>query len=703
MFFMLETQKEIRLKISGMTCSNCAFGIERELITLGAENVKINFANGLATFNLSSADKLNSVFKILDKRGFKGSLEKDHSPKFEFSVFAKFLIVSILTLPLLLGMYLPWHLLHQPFLQLILSTPVVLIGFLHFGPAALSSIKERQPNMDVLILIGVGAAFLYSLIGTIFNLGPDYQFYETAATIVTFVLLGNLIEHKAISKTTSAVHDLTQLQSGKAHKILDLNKNDIVDVDIQDLLLGDLLQINSGEKVPLDAIIKKGNGSLDESLLTGESLPLEKTIGDKIIGGTVLVSGNLIVETVAIGANTVMAGLIRLVEQAQKDQPKIQRIGDKVSGIFVPIVVTLSILTFIINYTLLEQSLASALMRAIAVLVIACPCAMGLATPLAIMLGVGRAAKAGVLIKGGSTIEKLAYSNKFAFDKTGTLTTGKFKIKNINYYSSNAEEVGQIIASLTQESTHPISKSLNQIYKDQQKLELNNLREERGLGVFAIDKNDQEFSLGSKKLLPSQINGPEHDLYLFRNNALIAGIDIEDELKQDALSTIQNLKSFNIDPLLISGDHDKKCRSAAEKLGISKFFSEQNPAQKLELIKYESQNCLLTYVGDGVNDAPALAQASVGISLSSASQIAIQSAHIILLGSELNRVIVASRIAKLTLKIIKQNLFWAFFYNIFAIPLAAAGYLNPTLAALTMACSDVVIVFNSFRLKVAKL
>ncbi|MGZ6540196.1 MAG: heavy metal translocating P-type ATPase, partial [Bacteroidia bacterium] len=562
--------------------------------------------------------------------------------------------------------------LNQPYIQLILCVPVFTIGVLQFGKSAWGSVKIGIPNMDVLIFIGSSAAFIYSVIGIFLYQNTmevhNYLFFETSATIITLVLLGNVMEHRSVKQTTSAIKELSSLHVSSAKIIsLHLGKEIISEIAYKDIPVGALLQVNTGDKIPVDGEIISGDLSADESMLTGESIPVEKTIGDKVIGGTIAVSGNMRMRAEKVGNETALSKIIDLVKKAQQAKPDIQKLGDKISAIFVPSVLGISILTFLISFFVVHISAQASLMHSVAVLVISCPCAMGLATPTAVMVGIGRAAKKGILIKGGNTLEEFAKIKNIVFDKTGTLTTGEFQIKKTICFNAVSEnEVKDILFQLEQHSSHPIAKS---IVKELKAVHLSKkfitINEEKGLGVSAVDIEKNTYRIGSYKIAATLTKDDSHSVYVLKNNELIATLDIEDTLKLNAKATIKALHEKGITTIMLSGDNKKNCDELGQKINIDKIYSEQLPAQKLELIEKLKSEASTAMVGDGVNDAPSLAMATVGISLSNATQVAIQSAQIILLqNNDLSVLTEAHLISKHTLITIKQNLFWAFLYNI---------------------------------------
>ena len=710
---MEETAAKITLNVEGMDCSSCALGITKSLTKLGLKDVNVNFATGEAVFKEDKAIELTSVVNNIEGLGYKViDFKKEEAGKRAWTKVEKLFYFSLLfTVPLFLHMFLPFHFLHNPLVQLGLSIPVVVVGMYHFGKSALGSLRSGVPNMDVLIAIGAGSAFVYSLSGTIIYYGlpevSNFLFYETAATIITLVLLGNVIEHRSVKQTTTAIKELSALQEGKAKLVVIKDgKEEIEETNIESIIKYDVVVVNTGDRIPVDGEIVAGNASVDESMLTGESIPAEKTVGDAVTGGTISVNGNIRVRAKKVGKDTVLAHIIELVKNAQNTKPSIQKLGDRVSAVFVPAVVGIAVLTFVISYFAAGLTLQSSLMHSIAVLVISCPCAMGLATPTAVMAGLGRAAKRGILIKGGQTLEEFAQVEKVVFDKTGTLTTGKFSIKKIVSYNGTEEQkIIDLLYAMEKNSSHPIAKSIVENLKSKAaNLNLTDVKEEKGLGISAIDKEGTIIKAGSFRIAENQAENKTHNIYLMINGTLAGAVDLEDEIQPYAKEAIALLNGVGIETIMLSGDKKERCEELAAKLGIKKVYSEQSPAQKLAIAEQLSQTSKIAMVGDGINDAPALAKAQVGISLSNATQVAVQSADIILLGSSgMKQLYESLLISKHTLKTIKQNLFWAFFYNVIAIPIAAFGFLNPMVGALSMAFSDVIVIGNSIRLKTKKL
>jgi len=556
--------------------------------------------------------------------------------------------------------------------------------------------------MDVLIFIGSSAAFFYSLYGWWYFTGTNeaynYLFFETSATIITLVLLGNVLEHRSVKQTTTALKDLSEIQNITAKKI----ENDkIIKIKFEEIKIGDILVINNGDKVPTDGKIIWGECSVDESMITGESFPVSKEINSQVIGGTLVNSGSIKITVTNVGKKTVLSQIIELVKNAQKDQPNIQKFGDKVSAIFVPIVILISIFTFFISFYFFNISLVDAFLRSIAVLVVSCPCAMGLATPTAIMVGIGRAAKNGILIKGGVTLEKMGNIKNIAFDKTGTITTGKFKINEFHIIKGEENEIKNIIYNLEKFSSHPIANSIiNELSDFSKEIQIENIEEKNGFGISGSFNGSNYFIGKNPDIIPDE----KFDIYFSKDNEIIAKIKLQDEIKENTHKVIDELKENNFKTILISGDRKEKCEKLNQEITFDSIYTNQLPQDKLNVIETLNQEDNTIMIGDGINDAPALSKAFLGISLGNASQIAIQASEIILLNNKnLNQLPKALKIGKHTLLTIKQNLFWAFSYNIIAIPIACLGYLNPMWAALFMAFSDIVVIGNSIRLKFKKI
>jgi len=690
--------------IEGMTCIGCAKTIEAQLNAMGCSVISVNNSLGEACAIVPNDKKASTIAQNLSKIGYPSKVRvssKIKTQKNKWSRLEIFLVISsIFTIPLLFHMLLPLSsLINQPEIQLALSIPVFIIGIIQFGRSAWYSILSKSANMDVLIFMGSASAFIYSLYGTITYYGTElahhYLFYETSAGIITLVLLGNFLEERAVKKTTSALKDLQQLQVNKATLIIKNEQTE--EIDAENIQPGNILLVKEGEKIPTDGIIVEGSGTLDESLLTGESEPIERKKNDQIIAGAILVKGILKIRAQQSIENNTISKIHQLIKDAQLKQPQIQRIGDKVSAVFVPVVISIALFTFLIGWQYADLSFQKALISSIAVLVISCPCAMGLATPTAVMVGVGKAAKSGAVIKGGDTLEKIADSKTIIFDKTGTLTSGLFKVKKMDVHQGTKDNAQSIIKSLELNSNHPIAKSLLSFWKNTEITALSKIVETKGIGMEGLDKNGNHWSFGSSINLHKKSKA---DLVLIKNKELFAEIWIEDEIKPNAKELISWLyaKQFNV--ILLSGDKASKCKLIADQLGIKEYHGEKMPDEKMKFINELTEKEKLIMIGDGINDAPSLTMANVGISFGKAADIAQNAADVVLLESnDLHKIKELIQTSQLTLSTIKQNLFWALFYNAVAIPIAAMGFLSPIIAAGSMAFSDLIVIGNSLRLK----
>ena len=605
-------------------------------------------------------------------------------------------------------MFLPWAPLHNPLVQLALSIPVYSLGLWFFGKSAFHSLRSGVPNMDVLIFMGAAASFFYSIFGTFYYYNSpemhNYLFYETGASIISLVLFGNLLEKRAVKKTTNAIQSLSNLQVKTAKLMIEVGGVwQIKEVEVAQLQLGNRLQINNGDIVPIDAIVVSGDAECDEQMMSGETMPVHKKMGDKVIGGTHLLNGNLQVEVSTSLRESTLSQIIEMVKKAQGSKPSIQKLGDQVSAVFVPIVISISLLTFFISYFWLNLGSAQSMLRAVAVLVISCPCAMGLATPTAIMVGIGKAAKRGILIKGGEVLENFAKNKKIIFDKTGTLSTGQFIFTDFWFEPSQEKEVKEMIFEIESHSSHPIAKALVAAYPNWKGTQtyFKGIEEIKGAGMYAHTEDALLYKIASAKHL--EIADDSYDLYFVKGTEIIAKWNMSDEMKVGAIELMAYFKKQNVETILLSGDRKKKVLQVSNLLGISEGKYEQNPAQKLAYIEQQSLLEPLVMVGDGVNDAPALSKVSVGVSFAKGSDIAIKAANLVLMRSDLMALQEAHLISKLTYKTIKQNLFWAFFYNAICIPLAAAGYMHPMMGALSMAFSDVIVIGNSLLLNIKKI
>jgi Cu+-exporting ATPase len=721
--------EHIQLKVDGMSCTNCALSIHKYLENQGAIEPKVSFMEGEVQFDLPADLKKETLLKGITNLGFKVRGQEEAAPKKKWldnnkerAIFC--LIFSIpLVVHMLPGMnQIPGiHIFMNPYLQLGLTLPVFLVGMRYFGKSAWNSLRIGIPNMNVLVSIGALSSFGYSLYGTIIGQGMEFAYYETTVTILTLVFFGNYLEDASIESTQRALKDLVKAQKVMANMIVfDENHKEILfSVESDTLKVGDLVLINAGETIPMDCKVLWGEANVNESIVTGESVPVHRKMNDNLLGGSTIENGTIKAYVTAVGNDTVLANILKMVKAAQGEKPPVQILADKISAIFVPLVLSIALVTLLGNYFFAHNASGASLgfgnsmLRAIAVLVISCPCAMGLATPAAIAVGLGRGARNGVIFKNAKSLETFKDIKQVVFDKTGTLTTGHFEIANFKIVdtkndsaSLTEQDFKALVYSLERYSNHPIAKCISGSWKTNDTTNWAKIEEIKGLGIQAIDKEGNEYWAGSFKTLVNQNTEDGHNIYLQKNNKLIGWVDVADQIRPEAKEVIDILRRQGIHTILLSGDRKEKCEAVAKTLGIQEIISEQSPADKLEKLGALTAIAPTAMVGDGINDAPALAKATIGISLSNASHIAIQSAQVILMNNGLKNLPMSLGLGKRTYETIKENLAWAFSYNIIAIPVAALGLLGtwgPTYGALIMGLSDVVLAINSLRLFKKKL
>ena len=703
--------KKVNWKVDGMTCSNCALTVQQYLTREGMNDVKVNLMGGEVSFDIDGKNE-QQIIKGIESLGYTVESEETQAPTRSKKIFAnhkqRFLFCLVFTIPLMLHMFDKWvhiHWLMNPWVQLGLCLPVYVVGMDFFGRSAIKSIRNRMPNMNVLVAIGATAAFVYSLTGALLNMGSGYLFFETTASIITLVFLGNFLEDASIQSTQRALNTLAKSQKVMANMIaFDEHHQEIIfPIENTQLRSGDLILIKSGEQVPADCKILSGDATVNESIITGESLPMTKKGKDKLIGGSIIIDGIIKAQVTTEAKDSVLSNIINLVKQAQSEKPPVQQLADKISAIFVPVVLGIAVVAFVVNYLVLHDFTIS-LMRSIAILVIACPCAMGLATPAAIAVGLGRAAKNGVLFRNAKSLELFRTIKQVVFDKTGTLTTGRFELANFEVTTDNisADEFKQIAFSLEKYSNHPIARCITASWKQKDAIRWAKVEEKKGTGMLATTATGDRYVAGSFETAMGLTTEDSHNVYILKNGVLLGWIDVKDEVRPEAISIVQYLRHRNIRTILLSGDRLNKCQQLANLLGIDEVIAEKKPEEKLAVIEDLTLQGPTAMVGDGINDAPALAKATIGISLSEASHIAVQTADVVLMNSGIKNLPLALGLGRHTFITIKQNLFWAFFYNIIAIPVAAFGLLTPTFGALVMGLSDVVLAINSVRLFVKK-
>lgn len=705
--------EKILLNVRGMTCSSCAQGINRHLAKKGLPDTLVSFESGEVEAPLITGWDAGRLISEINSLGYEASLpgktedkptwiQKINSLEFRFAVSAAF------TLPLLLHMFVGWHLLHLPLVQFLLSLPVMWIGWSHFGKSAWGSVKALAPNMDVLITLGSSSAFFYSLAGWLFvkeGHTGHYLFFETAATIITLLLLGNLIERKSLERTQSALEDLTRTLPQEALRITNpmTTGESTTTIPASSLQPNDLVLVNAGTRIPADGLIYWGYATVDESMMTGESVPAEKKENDKVIAGSVIQSGTIKIIVEQAGEKTILSQMVQSIRQSVLRKPAIQRTGDRLSAWFVPIVILIALGT-LAYWLFAGLDSGDALMRAVAVLVISCPCAMGLATPTAVAVAIGRASSMGAVIKGGDTLERLASIDTIVLDKTGTITRGEPAISRIAYYADE-EYCRYLLGKLEKYSTHPYARCLarqfeNTSYKDAPSFQA--ITEIPGEGILATTLTGEEIKVG-RTTASTPAKGAQVSLTI--DNRLLAEVWFEDPVRDDARRTFAYFKLKGIKTVIISGDSPQRCAETGRYVGADEVYGGKLPLQKTEMVSALQVSRKVAMVGDGINDAPALANALVGIAMGSGTPLAMQTAEAVILhkAEPLHTIAASHQLSLITLKTIRQNLFWALIYNVGAIPLAAAGYLSPMLASLSMAFSDVVVIGNSLRIRFRKI
>lgn len=727
---------KVELKLQGMTCAACAAKIEKKLSKLdGVQEAPVNFATEKVVVAYDAAQvKVSQMIQLISDLGYQAERieevnedqEKIRREKEIKSLKFTLMISAILSSPLVLAMILGLlkiesdaiSFLHNEYFQLIIATPVQFIIGFRFYKHAYIAIRSKSANMDVLIAMGTSAAYFFSIYNAFFvpmkndGMAMKELYFEAAAVIITLILLGKYLEAVAKGKTSEAIKKLMGLQAKTARVI----RNGVEeDIPIEEVEIGEVIIVRPGEKVPVDGKIIEGNSTIDEAMLTGESLPVEKKVGDTVIGATINKFGAFKFEALKVGKDTALSQIIKMVEDAQGSKAPIQKIADQVSGIFVPAVLVIAAATFLIWYFAVG-SLSLGIVSAVSVLVIACPCALGLATPTAIMVGTGIGAENGILIKGGEHLETAYKVNAVVLDKTGTITKGQPDVTDViplGKYS--VEELIKLAAITEKNSEHPLGvaiyekgkKALGTV-KDPEKFEAipgrGVVSEVNGLTICLGTRklmNERSIDMGKVETFITKLEDEGKTAMLMAiDNTMEAIIAVADTVKEHSKQAIEELQRMGIEVYMLTGDNIRTAKAIAKQVGISNVLAEvlpENKAQEIEALKALGK--VVAMVGDGINDAPALATADIGMAIGTGTDIAIEAADITLLRGDLRTIPTAIRLSKKTMNKIKQNLFWAFIYNIIGIPFAAFGLLSPVIAGGAMAFSSVSVVTNSLSLK----
>lgn len=746
--------KEVEIDITGITCQVCVNKIERKVGKLeGVKEIAVNLANSRGKILYDSEKiKLSEILEVIKKLGYEGkkhedieedskAIESEKKLKQEFLEFKLAIffsaIVFYISMGTMVGLPVPNIIspeinpLNFALIQLILAIPVIYIGR-RFYKVGIKQLIMRSPSMDSLIATGTGSAILYSLYGTYKIYSGDFHYvhslyYESGVVILALILLGKYLENVSKGKTSEAIKKLMNLKSKKATLVRD---GKFVQVDIEEVELDEIVLVKPGESIPVDGVVVEGQSSVDESMLTGESIPVEKNIGDKVFGASINKNGVIQVKAQAIGKDTVISKIIKLVENAQGSKAPIAKIADKVSGYFVPTVMLIATVAGITWYYLGSRGIVKiheapsifALTIFVAVMVIACPCSLGLATPTAIMVGTGRGAELGILIKSGEALEKAHKIDTIVFDKTGTLTIGKPKVTDIMSFSNiDEDEILRVAGALEEYSEHPLGEAIVEAGKERklQFPKVEKFESITGKGVTGVIdgkkvyigniKLMRDFSIDiiNENILEKLAYQGKTPMYIAIEDSLIGVIAVADILKPEAIETIKELKNRGYHVGMITGDNKLTAQAIGKEAGIDIIFAEVTPEEKyLKVKELQEQGKNAAMVGDGINDSPALVQANIGIAIGGGTDIAMESADIVLMKRDLKDVLVAMELSHAVIKNIKENLFWAFIYNTVGIPVAAGvlypltGHLlNPMIAGAAMAMSSVSVVTNALRLK----
>ncbi len=728
--------KKVSLKVIGMDSPHCAGIVEKSLKNLnGIKNAELAFANEKAIVEYdSSIVGLSQIKKTIIEAGYdvveEGNVDKEKEAREKeiAKLKIKLIIGAVLSVPIFLGSFpelFPWvpEILTNKFLLLLLATPIQFWVGLQFYNGFIVALKNKTANMDTLIAVGTSAAYFYSAFVIFFpKLFPSTEIYlDTAAIIITLIVLGKYLEAIMRGKTSEAIKKLIGLQPKTA--LVERNGKEI-EIDVEEVAAGDIVLVKPGQKIPVDGIVVDGASAVDESMITGESIPVEKRVGDTVIGATINKTGFLKFKATKVGKDTTLAQIIKLVEEAQGSKAPIQLLADKVSSIFVPAVIIIAVLAFLFWFFIAGMPFTFSLAVFIAVLIIACPCALGLATPTAIMIGTGKGAEFGILIKNGEALETAYKLNAIVFDKTGTLTKGEPEVTNIVKFGNESEsELLSIAASLEKRSEHPLGAAIVESAgkKGLKFLELKEFLAIEGKGVRGKIGGKNVFVGNSKLLEENKINvsreilAKKNSLEEEGKTVVLLAIDgkvsalvaIADTIKENSREAVKKLHEMGLEVLMITGDNERTAKAIAGQAGIERVLAEVLPKDKAAQVKkLQAEGKIVAMVGDGINDAPALAQADIGIAIGSGTDVAMETGNIVLVKNDLRDVVTAIDLSKYTIKKIKQNLFWAFAYNSLGIPIAAGilfpffGFLlNPIIAGAAMGFSSVSVLGNSLLMK----
>ncbi len=718
---------KVNFPVLGMTCINCAKRIEQELSkVLGVVDVNVDFAQEkLFLEYVPTLVSVKDIKRVIDNLGYELLLEnkeiedvvKEAREKELKDIKRRFLISLILAIPVFLGsMFFKFN----PVFLFLLTTPIQFYGGYPFYKSAYSAIKHRFFDMNTLVSLGTTSSYIYSVLSTFFpsvfsstNVRPEV-YYDSSAIIITFVLLGRFLEKKAKSKTSQAINKLLSLKPETAFV---KRGDDFVEIPVEEIFKGDIILIKPSVRIPVDGEIIDGISYIDESMLTGESLPKEKRVGDKVYEGTINMSGVIKIRAEKVGQETLLSRIIRKVEEAQNTKSSVQRLVDRIANVFVPIVLAIAFLTSVVWYIWgPSPSYKYALFSFVSVLVIACPCALGLATPTALVVGIGKGSEMGILINGAEVLEKVEKIDTVIFDKTGTLTYGKLKVKDVlSLKEYDKEKLLKIAGSLERFSEHPIAKSILEELKIQDLLdfyEVRNLREQPGYGIEGYIGEDKYFIGRIEDYLREDYKNFNLDFAIsnlvgiYKNGELVGIIVLQDQLREDAKFVVERLMDKGYKVGMLTGDKKEVAEEVSKNLGLSFYISEVLPEEKAEkILELQKEGKKVAMIGDGINDAVALAQADLGIAMGNGTDIAIESGDIVLVNSDLKGVLRALELSEKIFKTIKWNLFWAFIYNVIGIPIASGLLypffgilLNPMFAGMAMAFSSVFVVTNSLRL-----